>query len=126
MQQYTSDRRKNRSANAYVALGYQLMSSAQRAKFDVLVLADQQGLVVAQTGDTALGEEVAALSPILSANSKSWYGFIDTQKGKARLTVEPLQIQGRQLYLTASEGASAALISQEMQMSQNGIHRILH
>ena len=125
MQPTTLNRRKHRSENSYVALGYQLASSAKRANFDVLVLADHQGFIVASSGDTATSEEVAALSPMLCADAKPWHGFIDTRMGKLRLTAEPLQVQDRVLYLTASEGQTAKLIAQEMQTANQGIHRIL-
>ena len=122
----SQNRRKNRSENILDALGYQLAASAKRAKFSAMVLADNNGLVIADTGDTGMCEEMAALSPVLARNRKPWHGPVNTEIGSVRLTVAPIRVQDMQFYLSASEGKEAHLISREMVTSGQGVNRILH
>jgi len=118
-----TDRRRNRSENVQDALAYQLAASARRAKFSAMVLADEYGLIIANTGSKAVCEQMAAVSPLLARNMKPWHGKVKTNKGKVRLSVAPIRVDNMRLYLTASEGREAR-ISGELFTSGKGVSRI--
>jgi hypothetical protein len=126
MRLLSSNRRKNRSDDIHLALNYQLAASAERARFGAMVLADHNGLVMAEAGNRDVCEEMAALSPVLAPNERPWHGDIDIQNGRVRLTVAPLYIDNLQLYLTASGGSQAHEIAREMATSGQGVVRILN
>ena len=118
------DRRGQRSELIYQALQYQLGASARRAKFSSLVLADDAGLVVSSTGNKAISEHLAAISPELTKNMRAWHGKISTNRGKVLLSVAPVRFESSLLYLSATEGLCKA-IPKELFRSGLGVVRIL-
>ena len=126
MNTISSERRQNRSDDIQAALTNQLAASAKRAKFSAMVLADDLGMVVATTGNKSVCEQMAAISPVLAPDMKSWRGAVETNKGTVQLTVAPIRVQDMQLYLTASEGKKAQVITREMFVSGKGVSRILN
>ncbi len=119
------DRRRNRSADVQTALGYQLTASAERAHFSAMVLADDNGFVVADAGHKGACLQMAALAPALASNMRPWHGPVEIVEGKIRLTVAPLLVDETPFFLTAAEGSQAHLITSEMAASREGIRRIL-
>jgi hypothetical protein len=117
-------RRDTRSDRVHEALKLQLMASARRAGFSSLVLADDQGLVVASIGNKAVSEHLAAISPGLASGMKTWHGKVLTNRGRVRLSVAPLRFEDSLLYLAATEG-TASDISRELFTSGRGALRIL-
>ena len=118
-----TDRRRNRSENVLDALSFQLAASAKRAKFSAMVLADEYGLIIANTGSKSVCEQMAAVSPLLARNMKTWHGNVETNKGKVRLSVAPIRVDDMRLYITASEGR-ASHITSELFTSGKGVTRI--
>lgn len=119
----TPDRRRNRSENVLDALSCQLAASAKRARFSAMVLADDYGLIIANTGNKGVCEQLAAVSPLLARNMKPWHGNVETSKGKVRLSVAPIRVDDMRLYLTASEGKESR-ITGELFTSGKGVTRI--
>lgn len=66
MRKRAKERRKNRSDRADQALFFQLQHVCVEQQLDALVLATEEGLPVAHSGEDELCEELAALAPFLS------------------------------------------------------------
>ena len=125
MNRVPTDRRLNRSEEIHAALSLQLAASAKRANFSAMVLADELGLVFATAGNRDICEQMAALSPILAQDMKTWHGTVKTNKGKVRLSVAPVRVEKGLLYLSAVEGRTSC-ITREIFMSGRGVSRILN
>lgn len=119
------DRRQKRSADVQTAIAYQLAASAKRAHFSAMVLADDNGVVVADAGHKGACLQMAALAPALASNRRPWHGPVEIVEGEVRLTVAPLMLDETPFYLTAADGSQAHLITSEMAASREGIRRIL-
>jgi hypothetical protein len=66
MRKRAIERRTNRSERADQALFFQLQRVRDEEQLDALVLATEEGLPVAHSGEDELCEELAALAPFLS------------------------------------------------------------
>ncbi len=119
-----TNRRVTRSEDVQEALRLQLTASAGRAEFTSMVLADELGTVIASTGNSEVGEELAAISPILSPGMKTWRGDVHTNRGKVKLVIAPVTVENNVLYLSATHGRES-LITQELFISGRGVTRIL-
>jgi hypothetical protein len=119
-----ANRRGTRSENLLEALEHQLAASTQRARFSSMVVADELGLVIAGAGNDRIGEQVAAISPMLARDMNVWHGTVRTNKGEVRLSVAPIKVGKSQLYISATEGRDSA-ISRELFISGRGTARIL-
>ncbi len=124
MSDYFPDRRTSRSSRIHEALELQLKASARRAGFSSIVLADDVGLVVAAAGNKSLSEHLAAISPGLASNMKTYHGRVLTNRGRVRLSVAPMKFENSCLYLSATEGTGPA-IPKELFTSGLGVVRIL-
>jgi hypothetical protein len=120
-----TNRRINRSCDVQTALSFQLSATAERAEFTSIVLADENGLVMASSGNPDVCEHMAALSPILSAKMRLWHGELETNRGKVQMSVAPLRVEGNLLYLAAAEGRKS-YITKELFFGGRGVTRILH
>ena len=118
------DRRRRRSDDIQKALSYQLSTSAERALFNSIVLADESGLVMAWSGNDGLCEQMAAISPLLARCMKPWQGDVETNIGKVRLSIAPLSVNGCQLFIAAVAGKKSD-IARELFRSGQGVSRIL-
>lgn len=118
------NRRVKRSDDVKEALELQLVASKERARFSSIVLSDDAGLVIALAGNRAVGEQIAAYSPLLVGNSKTWHGTMRTNRGPVRVSVAPVRYKGSHLYLSATEGTGSE-IPKELFTSGRGVLRIL-
>lgn len=115
------ERRQRRSDERHIALRYQLEHARDRGGLEALVLADDAGLVVAQSGDYALCAELAAIAPLLA---KSILGMpLPPLLRGGDIAVRPIRLHGQELYLASLGGGVArdALLSR----STHGVKRIL-
>jgi hypothetical protein len=119
------DKRRNRSDNIHEALGLQLAACAARAQLSALILAEDQGLPVASTGNADEAEEAAALAPSLARNSGCWHGSVQTVEGLKSVTICPVPTADGRLYLCAVADLGAS-VDTELIRGGNGIRRILH
>ncbi|MBW2277601.1 MAG: hypothetical protein JRF63_08935 [Deltaproteobacteria bacterium] len=119
------ERRRNRSKNAHSALGLQLASCAARARLSALILAEDQGLTVATTGNVEEIEEIAAMAPSLARDSGCWHGSVQTVEGIKSVTVCPIPTELGRLFLCAV-GRVGSTIDTELIRSGVGVRRILH
>ena len=70
MRTRSNERRTRRSLRADQALAFQLEQVRDEAGLDALVLATEEGLPVAHSGEDELCEEIAALAPFLSGQAE--------------------------------------------------------
>ena len=119
------ERRQQRSYNTHKALGLQLASCAARARLSALILAEDQGLTVATTGNFEEVEEIAAMAPSLARDSGCWHGSVQTAEGIKSVTVCPVPTELGRLFLCAV-GSVGTTIDTELIRSGAGVRRILH
>jgi hypothetical protein len=60
------ERRQQRTSEREAALRFQLEHSRARGGLEALVLADQQGMIVASAGEAGICEELGAIAPLMS------------------------------------------------------------
>jgi hypothetical protein len=102
MPQVTVERRKTRSSDPHEALRLQLVTVCQSAGIGAAVLASEEGLPIAQVGDAALCDELAAIVPFV-AEQRSMPPH--TSLGAGALHVRPIRFDGHALYLAACSDA---------------------
>jgi len=88
-----------------------------------MVLADQQGLVIARSRDDGEAEEVAAYSPFL-ADRKAWTGRLPCERGPRDTSISPFRLGGQSVYLCAV-GTQSKRVGGELLQAQCGVRRIL-
>ena len=118
------ERRINRSNEIHQALRFLLSASASRAHFHSLVLSNEDGLLIADTGNQESNEELAALSPQLTSESTFWQGVVDTQTGSKFVTVTCIPTDCGPVYLSAVGGFDPG-IKWELFNSGRSVKRIL-
>ena len=117
------ERRKRRSAVLQEALTLQLDACARRSGVDYMVLADQQGLIIARSRDVCEAEEVAAFGPFL-ADRRPWSGRLPCESGPRDASIAPFRLSGQSVYLCAV-GTQSKRVGGEMIQAQCGVRRIL-
>jgi hypothetical protein len=115
------DRRQRRSADRYVALRYQLEYTRDRGSLEALVLADDDGLLIASSGDAAVCAELGAVAPLV-VQSALGMPLPPLLKG-AEVAVRPVEIYGQRLFLAAVGGNVAR--DAHLTSSKTGVERIL-
>lgn len=115
------ERRTRRSSHRDLALGFQLEHVRDRARLEVLVLADEDGLALATAGDPAVCREVAAIAPLI-ARSVLGIPLPPLLRG-AEVAIRVVEVHGQPLYLASVGGGVArdALLAHSLR----GVHRIL-
>lgn len=63
--QHADERRRRRTSDRAIATGHLLTSVRHQHEFDLLVLCDADGLILASSGDAEPGEALAAYAPLL-------------------------------------------------------------
>jgi len=119
-----TERRHHRSAEPLEALELQLAATAERAACSAIVLTGRDGLALAEVGDDAAAEEIAALAPTLARDGRMWHGAVDTGAGRRLVTVSPLRGALGTLYLCAV-GGLLCVLGAELAVGGRGVARIL-
>ena len=115
------ERRVRRTQDRNAALRFQLEHSRDRGGLEALVLADDQGMVVAAAGDDAVCEELGAIAPLMG---RTVMGMpMPPMLRGGEVAVRPLSLYGQDLFLACVGGGVArdALLSTSM----SGVQRIL-
>ncbi len=119
------DRRRKRSNDPLVALHYQLSHARIEGGLEAIVVADDEGLVVAAAGAWAACEELAAYAPLL-AQGGSEPGVVAASRVdemRAEVDVRAVDIDGQTVLLcTRGAGRSHAAA---MAKTAQGVARIL-
>lgn len=118
---FIEERRVRRSQCRDIALGFQLEHVRERGGLEALVLADDDGLIVACSGDPLVCREVAAIAPLV-ARSVLGMPMPPLLRG-ADVAVRLVQVYGQPLFLASIGGGVArdALLSHSIR----GVQRIL-
>lgn len=119
------ERRHRRSSDPCQALVYQFEASRERANLDAMVLADDQGLCIASSGDPEVCEEIAAHMAILGHTVPRFRGvFLTEQKLRWTMHMRRFSVAGAELCLCAVGGATERR-AEELVQSVGGTARIL-
>jgi hypothetical protein len=114
------ERRIRRSEHRDLALRYQIEHLRVQAKLEAVVLADDDGLSLAEAGDPAVCAELAAIAPLMTRT----LGMpLPPLLRGADVAVRALRVHGQLLYLASVGGTVArdALLA----TSILGVQRIL-
>jgi hypothetical protein len=115
MESSETERRTRRSQRAEEALSLQLERVRDEAHLEALVLASEEGLTIAHSGEEEFCTELAALAPFIEqANS--------TQE---LLRVRATEIAGRQLYLVSYGRDRPREVESWLDHAFRGVTRIL-
>jgi hypothetical protein len=90
------ERRRRRSEDPQEALVLQLERVREIARLDALVLASDEGLSIAHSGEEELCAELAALAPFLPRETEA-----RTEAGSEALRVQPVSFGSLLLYLVS-------------------------
>ncbi len=115
------DRRERRSEQPGTALRFQLEHSRDQGRLEALVLADEQGLLVAEAGDLAVCTELAALAPWMGRHPLGM-PLPPLLRG-ADVCVRSVLIHGVSMHLAAVGGSVAR--DAVLACSLRGVERIL-
>ena len=115
------ERRARRSTHREIALSFQLEHVRDHGRLEALVLADDDGLMLATAGDAAGCRELAAIAPLM-VRSILGMPMPPLLRG-AEIAVRTLRVHGTPLYLASVGGGVArdALLSHSL----HGVQRIL-
>jgi len=108
-----SERRRRRSEQPSVALGYYLETLAGRNAWDAVALADDDGLLLGGAGREIDPEGIAAVAPVAARNVEhAPEGLLGLVTRGRPLKVWDVTLEGQPLHLAAVGGASAQLASE--------------
>jgi len=118
-----SDRRHLRSQNTTRALNLQLESCRKDAALDGLILADDDGVCLATSGDPNACDEVAARLPFIGRKVPAFEGVMLGTDTGWRIRMRRIEISGADLYLCAiGDGDDHQAI---LTRSARGVSRII-
>jgi len=115
-----NERRRRRSQDPYQALCFQLEHLRSQGELDAMVVATDNGLVVAGAGERSVCEALGAIAPLVA--SPSFRGRIPGALIGQSIGVRPVHLDGETLYI-ASLGRTDG--STWIQDSIHGVCRIL-
>lgn len=115
------ERRRRRSEHANVALRYQLEHTREKGHLEALVLASDEGLPVAASGEAAVCAELAAVAPWLGRSVLAM-PMSPLLRG-AEVACRTIRVHGERLYLVAVGGTVAR--DAHLSTSVAGLERIL-
>lgn len=114
------DRRIRRSHDPYSALCLQLESSRVKGELDAVVVAIDNGLLVAGAGERSICEALGAVAPLMG--SPSFDGRLPSALEGQSVQVHRISFEGEPVYVaTVGRGGGDAWLRQ----SVGGVRRIL-
>ncbi len=114
------ERRRRRSHDPYQALCLQLEHARSSGELDAMVVATDNGLLVAGAGERSVCEALGAIAPLMA--STTFDGRVPRALVGQRIGVRPLFMDGETVYL-ASLGRTDGSVS--IRSSMGGVYRIL-
>lgn len=114
------ERRAQRSQDPYLALCFQLEHSRTHGALDAMVVAMDNGLLVAGAGEESLCEALGAVAPLV--DGLRFEGVMPRALDGQNIDVRTMRLEGEMLYV-ASAGLRPADVW--LQRSINGVRRIL-
>ena len=114
------ERRIRRSQDPYSALCLQLESSRVKGELDAVVLAIDNGLLVAGAGERSICEALGAVAPLVG--SPSFNGRLPSALEGQSVAVHSMSFEGETVYVaTVGRGGG----DEWLQQSMGGVRRIL-
>jgi hypothetical protein len=122
----SDDRRVRRSERLDLALSYQLEACVERLGLEEMLLADQDGLLVASSaGEASSSEEIAAILPLLARG----HDFTGNLLGKGvtchTVAVSGFRAANTDLFLCAL-GDNGPVTFDQIALAKEGVARILN
>ncbi len=114
------ERRVHRSQDPYRALCLQLEHSRTHGALDAVVVAIDNGLLVAGAGDESLCEALGAVAPLVDGST--FDGAMPKALDGQSINVRTVRIKGEMLYVASAGHANGDVW---LQRSINGVRRIL-
>lgn len=114
------ERRAQRSQDTYRALCLQLEHSRTHGALDAVVVAIDNGLLVAGAGDRSLCEALGAVAPLVEGSG--FDGMMPTALDGQSIDVRTMRLEGEMLYVATAGHAGGDVW---LQRSINGVRRIL-
>lgn len=114
------ERRQRRSRVVPTALLYQLESAVKEGEMEALVLANDDGLLLASIGDDAVCEELGAYAPLLYQEG---FGLeLPDHLRDASIVVHPTRIDGQHVFVASKGGNNQKVY--HLVRSVRGVERI--
>lgn len=113
--QTQTERRRQRADEAEQALSLQLERVRDEARLEALVLASEEGLCIAHSGEPEFCTELAALAPFIE----------QTGAGRERLRVCATRVAGHALYLVSYGQERQREVESWLEHARQGVNRIL-
>ncbi|MEM8608179.1 MAG: hypothetical protein AAGF92_13795 [Myxococcota bacterium] len=114
------DRRIRRSRDPYRALCLQLEHTRERGAFDAMVVAIDNGLLVAGAGEMELCEALSAAAPLV--DNRLFTGSMPETLDDQEVAVRTVYVEGQTLFVAS---AGVACSDRWLQRSVNGVRRII-
>jgi hypothetical protein len=124
MNRTKQERRRRRSDNTTEALRYQLAASREASAVAAMVLADEDGLCLAASGDGGTCDEVAARLTQIGARARDFAGTVFAARQAWGVELRRIAVGTDELFLCAVGGDPAARRS-AVDRSAGGVARIL-
>ena len=118
------DRRRRRSDNRTQAMRLQLDACREDARFDAMVVSDDQGLCIASSGSQRASEEVAARLPLIGRDMDYYEGTLEAPEGSWEIAMRKVSIGGGALFVCAVGGKTPTR-PLHLIRSMSGVSRIL-
>lgn len=119
-----TERRIRRSHDTSQALFYQLETSRSRANLQAMVLADDDGLCVASSGDDDMCDELSAYMTLIGDKVERFDGCLLDADGRWDVYIRRFNVFGVDLYVGAVGGTREGR-TREVGHSMRGTGRIL-
>ncbi len=118
------ERRKRRSENTTKALKYQLDACRRQAALEGMVLSDESGVCLAQSGNAESCDEVAARLPLMGSKVRNFEGVLYSADRGWEVRMRRFRVFGAELYVAAI-GGNANHRRSQLAHSIGGLSRIL-
>jgi hypothetical protein len=101
---HTNERRRRRSELVTQALTYQMQACREDGQFHGMVVADQDGLPLAASGDAGACDEVAATMALVAARTPKFSGTLYRGGNHWEVEMTKVSIEGSDLVVCAIGG----------------------
>lgn len=119
-----NERRRNRSENSSEALQFQLEACCRDSDVTAMVVADDEGLPLASTGDPYACDEIAARTAVAGRRVSEFSGTLLGHAEAWEVQMKRISVSGTDL-LVCAVGGSAAMRQRQLERSAAGVARIL-
>lgn len=120
------ERRRRRSPDPLQALRYQLDETRRRGHFDGMVVADEDGLCLAASGETVACDEIAARLPLIARSLDYFEGLVRSPKARWPVRMSRIAIDKSRLFVCAIGGKqNEPSARRQLDRSARGATRIL-